>query len=517
MPRNRFNPYSGKHGSLLRIGLSEPSQAPASKEPLQATGSGSKTPAPISRRGDGPPCTKYARGSKESAIEIASNPDKVQEAINAHNANVFSSGHAKVRQNQEELWDDISEAASGKRPIQLTAETMCRNISILRASKFRSAMAIASVAKFRHIEHEFPWTPALQRQWDKSQKAVHRGLGPAAHASPFPLGEASKLIESSGPISPTGPMHPARTIKIGCWWLLREVELGNCCLRDVTEEQDNSVNILLPASKADVMALGESRGHGCACENRTDGPALMPTRMCPACLLKAQLKFVREEFPGLGQDAPLFPGSSGKFPTKAGVINTISALAGQLGKKEKTHSGAPCWGGHAMRRGGAQYLAAAGVDVWRIQALARHSSAAILAYIEKAHVPTLKSISVEAASGRQQHALATEVAKLKELICKGLRVKEPSETVKPYNSLDNLNANWICTEKAGGKIHTKSKSSPGSTLCKWRWARTPRTTHCEDAFGPPNDYRPTCMKCTRAEKNEPDDSSINSTDEEDSE
>jgi hypothetical protein len=248
-------------------------------------------------------------------------------------------------------------------------------------------------------------------------------------------------------------MHPGRTIKIGCWWLLREVELGNCCLRDVTEEQDNSVNILLPASKADVMALGESRGHGCACENRTDGPALMPTRMCPACLLKAQIKFVKEEFPGLGQDAPLFPGISGNFPSKAGVISTITALAGQLGKKEKTHSGAPCWGGHAMRRGGAQYLAAAGVDVWRIQALARHSSAAILAYIEKAHVPTLKSISVEAASGRQQHALATEVAKLKELICKSLRVKETNETVRPYHSQDNVNAKWICTEKAGGKIH----------------------------------------------------------------
>jgi hypothetical protein len=168
-----------------------------------------------------------------------------------------------------------------------------------------------------------------------------------------------------------------------------------------------------------------------------------------------------------------------------------------------------------MRRGGAQYLAAAGVDVWRIQALARHSSAAVLAYIEKAHVPTLKSISVEAASGRQQHALTVEVAKLKELICKSLRVKETKETILAHNSQENIGARWICTEKSGGKIHTKSKSSPGITLCKWPWARTERTTHCEDAFGPPNDYRLTCVKCTRAEKNQSDDSSVNSTDEED--
>jgi hypothetical protein len=32
---------------------------------------------------------------------------------------------------------------------------------------------------------------------------------------------------------------------------------------------------------------------------------------------------------------------------------------------------------------------------------------------------------------------------------------------------------------------------------------------------PPNDYKPTCVSCTRAEKNEFNDSSVNSTDKED--
>ena len=38
-----------------------------------------------------------------------------------------------------------------------------------------------------------------------------------------------------------------------------------------------------------------------------------------------------------------------------------------------------------MRRGGVQFLARQGVDVWRIQALARHSSAAILGYLDNVH------------------------------------------------------------------------------------------------------------------------------------
>ena len=182
------------------------------------------------------------------------------------------------------------------------------------------------------------------------------------------------------------------------------------------------------------------------------------------------------------------------------MVNTIAALAAQLGKPAKSHSGAPCWGGHAMRRGGAQYLAAAGVDIWRIQALARHSSAAVLLYIEKAHVPTLKSISVGAASGRKGHALAVEVAKLKDLLGKHLRPQAVQTDTITQTSLDETNSKWICVNKQGSKVHTKSKTYPGKSLCEWPWALAPNVIQCNDQFGPPNDYRRTCIKCTRAEQ-----------------
>jgi hypothetical protein len=184
-----------------------------------------------------------------------------------------------------------------------------------------------------------------------------------------------------------------------------------------------------------------------------------------------------------------------------------------LGKPMKSHSGAPSWGGHAMRRGGAQYLAAAGVDIWRIQALARHSSAAVLLYIEKAHVPTLKSISIEAASGRQQHALTTEVEKLKELLNSYLRGQEQRFTSKSPASPDNNPSKWICVKSQNGRIHTKDRTSPGTAMCKWAWAQAPKVIHCNDPFGPQDDYRPKCLKCTRAENGESDDSSVNSGDE----
>eukprot|EP00969_Alexandrium_andersonii_P303556 13419753-Alexandrium_andersonii.AAC.1 len=48
--------------------------------------------------------------------------------------------------------------------------------------------------------------------------------------------------------------------------------------------------------------------------------------------------------------------------------------AGHLALPISTAPGAYRWGGHALRCGGAQFFGAAGVDVWRIQALARHRS-----------------------------------------------------------------------------------------------------------------------------------------------
>ena len=145
--------------------------------------------------------------------------------------------------------------------------------------------------------------------------------------------------------------------------------------------------------------------------------------------------------------------------------------------------------------------------------MARHSSSAVLLYIEKAHAPTLKSISIESASGRQQHALTTEVAKLKELLCRSLqapKASEASQTMSP----DLSDAKYICMQRQESKIHMKSRTRPGTAMCKWPWALALQVIHCKDPCGPPSDYRLTCMKCTRAMKEQSDDSSVNSTGEE---
>eukprot|EP00969_Alexandrium_andersonii_P055924 2464859-Alexandrium_andersonii.AAC.1 len=78
-----------------------------------------------------------------------------------------------------------------------------------------------------------------------------------------------------------------------------------------------------------------------------------------------------------------------------------------------TASGASRWGGHALRRGGAQFFGAAGVDIWRIQALARHSSGAILGYLQDSHLATLSNVALEAVLQRDLAQLRADVTALR--------------------------------------------------------------------------------------------------------
>jgi hypothetical protein len=286
-------------------------------------------------------------------------------------------------------------------------------------------------------------------------------------------------------------------IVIGCWWLLREVELSNASVGDVTFTSKGKPQLLLPVSKADASALGEMRSHECACEANVSNPGYLQNNICPACTLAAQASDVRKEFPALGDKAPLFPDEAGGRSTRYKVIETISLSGAQLGLKDRLHNGAEAWGGHSLRRGGAQFLAAAGIDVWRIQALARHSSMAILRYIENAHLTTLSSISTDASSGAAQNKFIKDVKSLKELVTKTLcsqelesaKTREESSAVKVVTRVK-----YVANLRKEGRVH-KLSPMKGITLCKWPWRNSPFARLCESALGPCGDAIPFCNKC----------------------
>ena len=110
---------------------------------------------------------------------------------------------------------------------------------------------------------------------------------------------------------------------------------------------------------------------------------------------------------------PLFPDGVGSIVDKRNFVSIFSAVAESFGLPTTVASGAPVFGGHCLRRGGAQYYAAAGVDVWKIQCLARHSSQAIARYLDNALETTTSDLPNLAAHGKDLKAVREQISHLR--------------------------------------------------------------------------------------------------------
>eukprot|EP00969_Alexandrium_andersonii_P233116 10292742-Alexandrium_andersonii.AAC.1 len=86
-------------------------------------------------------------------------------------------------------------------------------------------------------------------------------------------------------------------------WTTREIELGAARRSQVTFGEGpgcGAAALELPRSKADPVALGCSRVHGCSCHSQT----------CPV----AAARRLMDQDPGpLGARAPLWPAGDGQF------------------------------------------------------------------------------------------------------------------------------------------------------------------------------------------------------------
>ena len=197
----------------------------------------------------------------------------------------------------------------------------------------------------------------------------------------------------------------------------------------------------------------------------------------------------------------LFPTIKGRFPTKFCMIGTIVSAATKL-NLETLLDNEPVFGGHSLRRGGAQYLARCGVDIWRIQALARHSSSAILLYLDGVHADSLGNIASEVSLGRslanvreELDALRAQLEKHKADLFTSLSEALPATTIKidisicisdiidlPQPSSSGPSPSevtsadihpFVLSSRAGGRSHRCDPTAAEKAMCGWKWTIHP--------------------------------------------
>ena len=488
-PKNRHNPYSRK-GTVLqwfpapspkpKMPTAQSSRDPPRAEPHESPSLGSV----LERRPDAPPVDKYTRGSRELALAIASDPVRRTRAINHLEARRYSRAALGSRANRRELWRSILLKSGLPEPPQISAQAIFTGVAILVAAGYRSAIQVAEQAMLEARAADYPIPESAVCAIRDARRAARRGLGPPKHAAAFPLERAPALAQTQEPLTPLGPMWPATAILVGCWWLLREIELSNIVVSDITCTED-AVTINLSASKTDPTALGAQRTHKCACGSCPKSPHALGTDLCPACAVIRHLARLAA-LPFFSDHCPLFPTEAGEFPSKTAMVATIRLAAASLSLPSHSKAGAQEWGGHSLRRGGAQFLGRAGVEIWRIQALARHSSAAILLYLADAHVPATASIAAEAGYQRSLAVVQEQLQALQH------RVNAASPLV--HTRKDTAGVTTVWSPRAHSRVHHVSPADPQLTLCKWKWV------NCLQVItNPPAPTAPECTRCRSAQ------------------
>ena len=138
-----------------------------------------------------------------------------------------------------------------------------------------------------------------------------------------------------------------------------------------------------------------------------------------------------------------------------------------------------------MRIGGVQYLGKSGVEVARIQALARHSSNAIHGYLQGTHAEAITNVAAEAGFSRSLASLQREL--------QSFQTQVNADKPRPPASIPSKSTRSVWNLGVHSKLHYFRPTDLSLTLCGWRWQ------HCQTVVQDPPEYvAPVCATCRRS-------------------
>lgn len=335
----------------------------------------------------------YTRGSKRSAVEIASDPVAIAAATDRLRQSVYAESNKGPHAQRLATWKAVATAAGFADPFAADPELLYQGAAALWMAGYRSLDSYLSAVRQQMTLDRGSIPDSIHIHFRRISRAAARGRGPARQATGLPFARLAELPDTVSPLVPEGPCFPRRAAVAASWWMLRETEFANLAIGMVSFS-GSTVTIRLPRSKEDPTATGTARTLGCACKSQLAG-------LCPFHVLQSQVTWAKEQARAHSTpeaDFPLFPTRGGGPTNKVQVSATVQAIAADLKLPLETPTGAPLYSGHSFRVTGAQFLAGCGIDVWRIQLHGRWGSAAVLRYIRLA--PLAPTLALEAALGR---------------------------------------------------------------------------------------------------------------------
>jgi hypothetical protein len=194
-------------------------------------------------------------------------------------------------------------------------------------------------------------------------------------------------------------LSPRALLLGGVWWLTRAIELQNtkrCHIRFL--EKQMLVQWLLPICKTDPY-----RSQPCIC-HAGDNKWKM---VCPYHTMHTHVEQLdihfRENVGTDNSNLPLFPDKDGNALTNAEIVDAIRLVWKEAGvelfKTNTDGKDVHRFDKHCLKVTGAELLSKLGMDIATIQLYSRHSSNAILTYVQQAPLDMLPSTTLTAIAG----------------------------------------------------------------------------------------------------------------------
>ena len=267
-------------------------------------------------------------------------------------------------------------------------------------------------------------------------------------------------------------------------------------------------------SKTDPAALGCERKWGCTCVST-------PGVGCPFHAAAAQVALLCDRFPEKVEkgDAYLFPDASGEMVTNAAMEAFVDALADMAGQALTLPSGVRRFGKHSFRSTGAVVLARLGIEVFKIQLLARWASDVVLHYARGAPMETITSqvrsaladktvtdliehLTAEVSQPKEDMAkMDTHTAKLLDIEAEVVRLTQEAEST-PAAKEDTEEAQYVIntiTNKCHKILTRTGNPRNWKTRCTWVYG----LGYYEICSSPPSgSYKDLCDTCLHALRSE---------------
>jgi len=389
-------------------GTAQPESSPcADSGPAMASApSGAPCAPPAAARWDAPAVHSRARGTFPADLTSS---DVQQRALADLERDVLSNSNRRVVEGKLNTAKRMI-ASFGLPFAPPTLQTIRALGAALKYGGYTTAVQYLSHYKVWCERNGYEFSASLARAHTDAVRSCTRGLGGPVKAQALRFDSLHLLDGTHLPWVSGGPLGGRNAMVLGCWFLMREVELSTARAAAVgLDKARREVSFYLPASKTDTQALGVRRAHRCSCPQ---GGA--PSPRCPFHAAWDQLLMLQRRFGSQfvdGSPSPellLFPREDGTAVSKESMAETIRVAATAQGI-EAPLDGSERVSGHSLRVTGAQGLAQLGVDMWAIQLLGRWGSEAVRGYVRDTLLARAAGRAASAARNRDLDSLVAEV------------------------------------------------------------------------------------------------------------